>query len=231
MPFNRRLFMFLAFMFLFTACFPVVSSAHTTNHSLTAPSIHFYDPCPYESTPTTTAPSLYRETRIRENFFQDWKITQTAHLLRADQHWIERIFSREIASGFTVASKNTAIQNRIVGQEFDDYVAAKRLKGLDEAGQLGRQERLPTPDVPGRKYVQPDYTIYNQKGNVSAYADAKTGANIPFDAQSQGLVKWAQTTTSKTLIYYTPEGNTPINPKLLQYARRHGVRILQVAAP
>jgi hypothetical protein len=27
-------------------------------------------------------------------------------------------------------------------------------------GQLGRQERLPTPDVSGKNYIKPDYTIY-----------------------------------------------------------------------
>ncbi|MEW6689058.1 MAG: RHS repeat-associated core domain-containing protein, partial [Pseudomonadota bacterium] len=129
-------------------------------------------------------------------------------------------------------SPSTLSQNSVVGQQFDDYVAEVKLKGLDELGQLERQERLPTPDlVPARQYVQPDYTIYNPRGGVAAYADAKTGASIPFDAQAQGLVKWAETTTSKTLIYYTPLGNTPISANLLQYALGHGVRVLQVAVP
>ena len=125
----------------------------------------------------------------------------------------------------------TAPFNYRVGNEFDEYVAQTKLRGLEEAGQLGRQEQLLTPDVPGRKFVQPDYSIYNPRGNVAAYADAKTGASIGLDAQARGLVKWSTTTTSKTLIYYTPEGTTPISADLLRYARQNGVRILQVAAP
>ena len=121
--------------------------------------------------------------------------------------------------------------NNIVGNQFDEYVAQTKLRGLDEAGQLGRQERLPTPDVPGRNYVQPDYTIYNPRGNVAAYADAKTGVSIGLDPQARGLVEWSKTTTSKTLIYYTPQGTTPVSADLLRYARRNGVRIQQVAAP
>jgi filamentous hemagglutinin len=110
-------------------------------------------------------------------------------------------------------------------------VAQTRLRGVDDAGLLGRQERLPTPDVPGRSYVQPDYTIYNSQGNVVFYADAKTGSSIGLDAQARGLVQWSKTTTSKTLIYYTPEGTTPISPELLRYAQQNGVRLMQVAVP
>ncbi|UJB64048.1 hypothetical protein YS110_04350 [Acidovorax sp. YS12] len=82
-----------------------------------------------------------------------------------------------------------------------------------------------------KKYVKPDYTIYTQKGQVAAYADAKTGTSIPFDLQARGLVEWSTTTKSKTLIYYTPEGTTPINPSLLNYARQRGVQIKQIGVP
>ena len=125
----------------------------------------------------------------------------------------------------------TGPTNNRVGNQFDEYVAHTKLRGLDEAGQLGRQERLPTPDVSGRNYVQPDYTIYNPRNNVAAYADAKTGESIGLDAQARGLVQWSKTTTSKTLIYYTPDGKTPISANLLRYAQQNGVRIQQVIAP
>ncbi len=125
----------------------------------------------------------------------------------------------------------TGPQNKQTGTEFENYVEAKKLKGVDEQGQLGKQERLETPDVAGRKYVQPDFTIYSRDHYVAAYADAKTGNLIPFDAQAQGLVNWSTTTRSKTLIYYTPTGNTPIAPSLLRYAQQMGVKILQVMVP
>jgi len=138
---------------------------------------------------------------------------------------------RGIAAEAAPKGVPTGPANNLVGREFDEYVAQTKLRGLDEAGQLGRQETLPTPDVPGRKYVRPDYTIYNPRGNVAAYADAKSGASIGLDPQARGLVQWSKTTTSKTLIYYTPEGATPISPELLRYAQQNGVRILQVAVP
>lgn len=119
--------------------------------------------------------------------------------------------------------------NNQIGNSFDEYVAATRLAGLDARGLLAKQERLPTPDVDGRNYVIPDYTIYRQDGKVAAYADAKTGAEIPFDAQARGLIEWSTVSQTKTLIYYTPTGSTPISPHLLNYARQAGVAIKQVA--
>jgi RHS repeat-associated protein len=138
---------------------------------------------------------------------------------------------RGIAAEAAPKSVPTGPVNNLVGREFDEYVAQTKLRGLDEAGQLGRQETLPTPDVPGRKYIRPDYSIYNPRGNVAAYADAKSGASIGLDAQARGLVQWSRTTTSKTLIYYTPQGTTPISPELLRYAQQNGVRVVQVAVP
>jgi filamentous hemagglutinin len=129
--------------------------------------------------------------------------------------------------------KSTVKQNNDVGNSFDDYVLATKLKGLDERGLIGTQERLPTPELvqSGKQYVKPDYTIYNQQGQAAAYADAKTGASIPFDMQARGLIEWSTTTRSKTLIYYTPEGTTPISASLLNYARQRGVQVKQVGVP
>jgi hypothetical protein len=121
--------------------------------------------------------------------------------------------------------------NYEVGQRFDDYVAEKELKALDESGQLARQEQLPTPDVAGRKYVVPDYTIYRRDGYVAAYADAKSGLEIGLDAQAHGLVRWAGTTRSRVLVFYTPTATTPISRSLIRYAQANGVRIVQVKVP
>jgi hypothetical protein len=150
MPFNRRLFMFLAFLFLFTACLPAVSSSHISNHSLNAPSTYVYNPCPYESIPTITAPSLYRKTCIRENFFQDWKSTRAAHLLRADQLWAERFFSGEIASGFTVATKSgaTDVYRSIDAAGETQYVGiTKNLRR--RASEHLRQKGIDIENIPG----------------------------------------------------------------------------------
>lgn len=118
------------------------------------------------------------------------------------------------------------VRNNLTGNQWDDYVAATKLKNLDEAGRLGRQERLPTPDITGRNYVKPDYTIWNSRGTVSAYGDAKVLQNgvVKFDAQSRGLVEWATTSESKKLIYYVP-WQTQANAKLLNYASQRGVSI------
>ncbi len=120
--------------------------------------------------------------------------------------------------------------NKAVGNSFDDFVLETKLKGLNDRGLIGTQVQLPTPDLAdlGKKFIIPDYTIYNQSGKVVAFADAKTGSSIPFDLQARALIEWTTTTQSKTLIYYTPMGDTPINPSLLNYARQRGVQIKQV---
>lgn len=93
---------------------------------------------------------------------------------------------------------------------------------------MGKQEKFLTPDVIGKNYVRPDYSIYNTNGKLAAIGDAKTSMAIPFDAQAQGFIKAAQTTTSKTIIYYTPTGNSTIAPELLRAAQNEGVRIIQI---
>ena len=115
------------------------------------------------------------------------------------------------------------LKNQAVGNSWDDYVAIKKLRRLDERGLLGRQERLPTPDIPGKKYVKPDYTIWRTRAGVAAYADAKSGA-IVFDAQARGLIEWSTVTQSKQLIYYVPKP-TSLPRKMVSYAVQRGVRI------
>ncbi|WP_254459650.1 VENN motif pre-toxin domain-containing protein [Xanthomonas sacchari] len=127
------------------------------------------------------------------------------------------------------ATSNVVVNNAM-GNSFDDYVLATKLSGLDARGLVATQERLPTPELAGmgKNYVKPDYTLYTQQGKVAAYADAKTGESIPFDLQARGLIDWSVGTESKTLIYYTPGGDTPISDLLLNYARQRGVKIKQV---
>jgi len=147
----------------------------------------------------------------------------------------------EAARGFGTAARavpnttgrTTVVTNNAVGNSFDNYVLGTKLKGLDERGLVETQQHLATPELAGlgKNYVKPDYSIYTQNGQVAAYADAKTGAAIPFDLQARGLVEWSTTTNSKTLIYYTPEGTTQISPSLLNYARQRGVQIKQVGVP
>jgi filamentous hemagglutinin len=122
-------------------------------------------------------------------------------------------------------------RNKAAGDAFDAYVAETKLRGLDELGQLGKQERLPTPWLTKKRYVIPDFTIYRPDGLIAAYGEAKTGRMIAYDAQAQGLLEWATTTQSRTLVYYTPDGKSVIHPSLLQMARTLGVAVKQVAVP
>ncbi len=116
------------------------------------------------------------------------------------------------------------------GMDFDEYVRATNLRAVEEFGQLGLKEQLPAPELSSQSKVIPDYTIYKENCTVAAYADAKSGEVIPFDEQARGFVLWAKTTASKTFVYYTPEGTTPIDPRLLNFGQQEGVRILQVPA-
>ena len=93
---------------------------------------------------------------------------------------------------------------------------------------LSQQERFYTPDVPGKNYVKPDYSIYNTDGQLTAIGDAKTSLTIPYDEQAQGFIKAAQTATAKTIIYYTPTGKSVIDPNLIAEATREGIKIIQI---
>lgn len=115
------------------------------------------------------------------------------------------------------------------GMEFDNYVRSTKLRGVDEAGLLQTQTQLPTPDFPGQSYVRPDYTIWNTQGKIAAIADAKTSPHIPFDNQARGLLEWtAATAEAKTLIYYTPTGESTVSGDLLKAARAMGVTVMQI---
>lgn len=126
------------------------------------------------------------------------------------------------------SAKPQVLQNQDTGMEFDNYVRGTKLRGVEEAGLLKTQQRLPTPEING-SYVQPDYEIWNTRGTIAAFADAKTSPYIPFDDQARGLLEWtAATAESRTLIYYTPTGNSTISPALLDRAGRLGVDVLQI---
>lgn len=83
-------------------------------------------------------------------------------------------------------------------------------------------------DKLSQDYVKPDFSIYNKNGDLAAIADAKSGA-IVFDDQAKGLIQVAaKYTTSKTIIYYTPLGNTPIPRNIIDYAKLHKVKVIQI---
>lgn len=71
----------------------------------------------------------------------------------------------------------------------------------------------------------------NTNGQLAAIADAKTSMFIPYDAQAQGFILAAQQTTSQTVIYYTPTGNSIIDLRLLDMADQANVTILQIGVP
>ena len=120
------------------------------------------------------------------------------------------------------------VMNNEVGNSFDVYVEATKLKGVAEQDLLRQQEVFLTPDVEGKNFVKPDYSIYNTNGYLAAIGDAKTSPIIPYDEQAQGFIKAAQTTTSKTIIYYTPTGNSEISLDLIDAARSEGIKIIQI---
>jgi hypothetical protein len=103
---------------------------------------------------------------------------------------------------------------------------------VDERGLLERQDVLITPELaPDKNWVKPDFTGYTRSGEPAFYADAKTGTSIPFDLQARGFIDWSATSVSRTLIYYTPDGQSQIDQRLLLYARQQGVRVKQVGVP
>jgi len=157
------------------------------------------------------------------------KTVQTAGNLAVDYAEVKLVAA--------VAGSGVRIQrHKHVGDAFDDYVAATKLRKLDDAGQLlrtrggeGSLGRLPTPDVPGKKFVLPDYTILNPQGKVAAFADAKSG-QIAYDAQARGFVEWAKTLESKRFIYYVPR-ETEVPKRLLDYAEQRKVTINVIVVP
>jgi RHS repeat-associated protein len=126
-------------------------------------------------------------------------------------------------------SQNQVQINMDIGNSFDEYVVETKLKHLDEMGQLARQEKLPTPHIPGKNYVKPDYTIYNKDFEVAAYADAKaiSSGQISLDSQAIGFVDWSANTVSKKLIYYVSE-SCGFSRELIDYAISKGVKLIQV---
>jgi hypothetical protein len=116
--------------------------------------------------------------------------------------------------------------NREGGNAYGDYVTATRLSGAYTGNRVELQQRIEIPS--GRAY--PDYTFYDGRGNVAAYGDAKAGA-IEFNDQARTLIIAATNTPSRRVIYYTPEGNTPIPNEMRRMADRNKVTIQQVKVP
>ena len=123
------------------------------------------------------------------------------------------------------------LANQQVGGDFENYVFEQRFAQLaDTNATVVPQQRAYISGL-DQAYVIPDFTVYTGEGNIAYYADAKSGA-IAFDTQAQGLINLSsQYSLSKTLIYYTPEGNTLIPQALTDYARARGVAIRQIGVP
>ena len=124
--------------------------------------------------------------------------------------------------------KNTAqaVTNKKVGTLFENYVEAKKLKNVDYDTQKLRHVYDEAGEL---KQVKPDFTVYDKNLNMVAVADAKTALSgvIPFDDQAKNLVRLAASeTTTKTLIYYIPEGINPIiTQDFMDFAIQKGVKI------
>jgi hypothetical protein len=121
----------------------------------------------------------------------------------------------------------TGPTNKLVGTEFENFVEVKQLGSMNAKGLVQTQERFAVDGL-GQNSVVPDYSLNDINGNLAAIADAKSGA-IAYDDQAMGFIQVAaRETTSKTLIYYTPLGDTPIPDALYAYAKEFDVKILQV---
>jgi hypothetical protein len=123
--------------------------------------------------------------------------------------------------------------NQNVGGSFERYVAATRMATLLDRGLAVQNFNFPTPELisSGKRFVTPDFTVFNEAGNLSFIADAKSGLSIPFDLQARAFVDVSSTSLSRTLIYHTPTGTTPIDQSLTNYALSQGVRIKQIGVP
>ena len=119
-------------------------------------------------------------------------------------------------------------QNKKVGTEWENYVEGTILKELSKQWLIDTQEYFYVPGLKTQKGVKPDYVIYNSKGERIGIADAKSGKKIPFDDQARGFLQVAKQTKSKTIIYYTPTGDTPIDRQLLDAAKEEKITIKQV---
>jgi hypothetical protein len=136
-------------------------------------------------------------------------------------------------------------RNRQVGNAFADYVLGTKLAKLHDMGLVtipgpDRGVSFPTPDIPGKTRVIPDFVFESPRsgkmlalGDAKAYSYVKSGAvlpEIPFDEQAEGFIKWAATTEKRTFIYYVP-WETSLDPELLKFARRHDVKLKVIVVP
>jgi hypothetical protein len=129
--------------------------------------------------------------------------------------------------GTTVGHTPQILKNQQVGNAFDVYVEGTKLKNLDKLGRIGYQEEFSVTGL-GQKAVRPDYTIYNEAGDLIAIADAKTSNYIGYDDQAKGFLQVAQNTKSQTIIYYTPTGQSVIDSSYLRDAKFLNITIQQV---
>ena len=116
--------------------------------------------------------------------------------------------------------------NYETGTAWDIYVQGTQLKGVDAAAQLETQRTF----VTNAGTVRPDYTFYNNAGDVLAIEDAKAVSMIQYDAQAKGFLELAASTQQKTIIYYVPEA-TPIAQTYVDQARLSGINLIQVVVP
>jgi hypothetical protein len=133
------------------------------------------------------------------------------------------------AANTTTATTQTPLVriNNEVGTLFDKYVYEKRFAQMEDTNATVVTQRQMGVSGLDQDYVQPDYSVYTQDGEIAFLADAKAGA-IEFDTQAKGLIQLSQQTLSKTVIYYTPDGTTLIPKTLRTYAQASGVEIRQV---
>jgi RHS repeat-associated protein len=143
-----------------------------------------------------------------------------------------KVAGKEVENAAETVSKVQIAVNKEIGNSFDVYVEGTKLKGVAKEGLLETQE--PFAVDKNSRTVKPDYSIYSKNGDLAAIGDAKSGI-IKFDDQFKGFVEVAEKqTTSKTIIYYTPTGNTldMLSPEVRKYmegyAGQHGVKILEI---
>lgn len=142
-----------------------------------------------------------------------------------------KVAGKEIDKVVEEVAKTQIVVNREVGNMFDVYVEGTKLKGAAKQGLLQTQEIF-TVDRASR-VVKPDYSIYDKTGELCAIGDAKSGA-ISMDEQFRGFVEIAAKSKSKTIIYYTPLGNTlssmpaAARKAIKEYADQNEVKIIEI---
>jgi RHS repeat-associated protein len=136
------------------------------------------------------------------------------------------MLNRAATTGETVESvAATRIrQNQEVGNSFEVYVEGTKLKKLDSMGRIEYQQEHEVTGL-DQNVVRPDFSIYDENDELLAIADAKTSSYIPYDDQAKGFIQVAQSSKSKTIIYYTPSGHADVSSNFTKAASNAGVTI------